>query len=484
MESSGKVSRRQRNARSRPGTKVELQFVNVVPNRQEQKAETQAIIRANAAHFHWRHNRPPRDKCKLKKSRDSVVHDHDEVNSCTSLQLKNTQLGFDVVDPFSSYECDLPRDFVNRCITFNAQVILPALFPGDADNFNIRANLLQLSISNPCMLHMFIIGALINSQGTPGAIPTDRIVHDVFRSRAEIVRRMSTVMGDPVEACKDINIFAITALVKIGQFKKVDVPLKTPNQGPLRSLQFMSSFGLMASDPVHFDGLSRLIELKGGLEKIEMPGLAALISFAGLLIGTRDLTAPRYPVVTLSCPPKEFIFQHQGAGFSIDQDLYIVLSMLNSYTMMIDDFSEGRKDLTATVLIDHRNTTQHALLSLPPMVGSSECYRLAALIYSLLVIFPLPYIASPFQCLVTQLKIALTGWDGSDQMLIWVLTMGGIGAMGLGERGWFVNKFRRAVARMGVRSWNEAREVIKMGLWFEATNDRDGIDFWLESQNV
>lgn len=159
----------------------------------------------------------------------------------------------------------------------------------------------------------------------------------------------------------------------------------------------------------------------------------------------------------------------------------MVLSMLNSYTIMIDDFCEGRKVVTASVLIDHRNTMQHALLSLPPRVGSSECYRLAALIYSLLVTFPMPYIAAPFQRLVTQLKIALDGWDGSDQMLIWVLTMGGIGAMGLSEREWFVNQFREAVTRMGVTTWNEAKEFIKRGLWFEATNDRDGNDFWLES---
>jgi hypothetical protein len=138
--------------------------------------------------------------------------------------------------------------------------------------------MLQLSISNPCMLHMFIMGALINSQGKLGVIPGNRIALDVFRSRAEIVRRMSIAMRDPAEACKDINIFAIVALAKSGQFKKVDVPLKTPKQGPLRSLQFMSSFGLTESDPVHFDGLSKLIELKGGLEKIEMSGLAALIS--------------------------------------------------------------------------------------------------------------------------------------------------------------------------------------------------------------
>jgi hypothetical protein len=79
--------------------------------------------------------------------------------------------------------------------------------------------------------------------------------------------------------------------------------------------------------------------------------------------------------------------------------------------------------------------------------------------------------------------MALSEWDGDDQMLVWVLAMGGIGAIGLGERGWFVNAFQRAVKRTGVTSWIEARDVIKRGLWFEATNDGDGHDLWLESQN-
>ena len=121
MESSRQASRQQRNARSRPGAKVdrELQFVNVVPNSQDQKTETRSIIRANAAHFHWRHNRL-RDKSKLKKSRHGAVSDGEEIIS-HPLPLLNTQLGFDVLDPFSSYDCELPRDFVNRCITYSKQ---------------------------------------------------------------------------------------------------------------------------------------------------------------------------------------------------------------------------------------------------------------------------------------------------------------------------------------------------------------------------
>ena len=205
----------------------------------------------------------------------------------------------------------------------------------------------------------------------------------------------------------------------------------------------------------------------------------------GIRFAVQHLTVPLFSFVPLSCPPKDFIFRYRGVGFGTDPDLYNIMSMLNSYTMMIDDFSEGRNVVAASVLIDHRNTTQHALLSLPPKTGSSECYRLAALIYNLLVIFPLPYVAAPFQRLVTQLKLALDEWDNDDGgMLLWVLAMGGIGAIGLGERDWFLLRFKEAAARTETRSWREARQIIKRGLWYEATNDGDGNDLWLDSQSI
>lgn len=168
-------------------------------------------------------------------------------------------------------------------------------------------------------------------------------------------------------------------------------------------------------------------------------------------------------------------------GFGTDQDIYIVTSMLRDYTMIIDDHCEGRQILTLSMLIDHRNATQHALLSLPPRSGTAECYRLAALIYSLLVTFPLPYSVAPFQYLVMQLMEALTIWDGDDDMLLWVLTLGGIGATGLDQRLWFVSNLQATASKIGIKSWSEARYVMTKGLWHEATNDGDGRDLWIES---
>ncbi|KAK9250380.1 hypothetical protein V1507DRAFT_36440 [Lipomyces tetrasporus] len=363
MESSRSASRQQRCARSCPATKIDLQFVNVRPDDQDQRTKTRAIVRANAAHFHWRHNRPPQEKAIVEQSGRGTVFLHDKRRPMNSTQ------GGPNVNPLPSYNCDFSQRLSQSL--HHAEVVLPALFPDGANSSNVRASLIQMSISNPCVLHIFITGALTNSpQGTLGDTPSDRIALDMFRSRAEMVRSLSIAIKDPVEACKDINIFAIVALAKAGKFQKVEeMPLKTPKQGPLKSLQLLNWLALSEIDPIHFDGLSKLIELKGGLEKIEIPGLAALISIAGLLVGTRECTAPRFPVVPLSCLSREFIFHGQGMGFGTDQDLYMVLSMLDSYTIMIDDFCEGRKIVTASVLIDHRNTTQHALLSLPPRVG-------------------------------------------------------------------------------------------------------------------
>lgn len=187
-------------------------------------------------------------------------------------------------------------------------------------------------------------------------------------------------------------------------------------------------------------------------------------------------------MVTLTSYSEEELNNQRRMLFGTDPGLDDVLSKLNSYTTMVDNFCEGRQIVPASVLIDQRNMTQHALLSLPPSVGTPECYRLAALIYSLLVTFPLPYSVAPFGYLVRQLKIALSEWDGDDHSLIWVLTMGGIGATGLGERIWFMKELQDAAVRIGVRSWPKLREIIKTGLWHETTNGRDGQDLWLDSK--
>lgn len=129
MPPSQKPTRHQRSAKSCPGSKIDLQFVTVKPDDSEQKTreKTRAIVRSNAAHFHWRHNRPPKDKAttttKKQLRHGAAVSRHDKKTSIHLLPISSIKLGTDV-DPFSSYDSKLPKALVNHCIAFST---LPAL---------------------------------------------------------------------------------------------------------------------------------------------------------------------------------------------------------------------------------------------------------------------------------------------------------------------------------------------------------------------
>jgi hypothetical protein len=129
MPPSQRTPRYQRCAKSYPDTKIDLQFVNVKPDDPDQGRQTRAVIRANAAHFHWRHNRPPKDKAKTKQTRHGDVTRHDKrIPSPLSPMSSSTQLAADI-DPFSSYNCNLPRALVNHCIAFSKPLAFLFIIP-------------------------------------------------------------------------------------------------------------------------------------------------------------------------------------------------------------------------------------------------------------------------------------------------------------------------------------------------------------------
>jgi hypothetical protein len=128
MPPSQRTPRYQRCTKSCPDTKIDLQFVNVKPDDPDQRRETRTVIRANAAHFHWRHNRPPKDKAKNKQTRRGDVTRHDEGIPSPSLPMSSTQLAADI-DPFSSYNCNLPKALVNHCIAFSMPLAFMFIFP-------------------------------------------------------------------------------------------------------------------------------------------------------------------------------------------------------------------------------------------------------------------------------------------------------------------------------------------------------------------
>jgi len=170
---------------------------------------------------------------------------------------------------------------------------------------------------------------------------------------------------------------------------------------------------------------------------------------------------------------------------------------MTDYTLVIDDYAQGRlMHLSMTAIIDQRNGTQHALMSLPsastyipdPRISEPlyEACRLAAIIYSIIVIFPFPACTAPFPELVTLLKKELESesvrrdWQRAGELILWILFMGGIASLGLGERRWYVEAVAGLAGRMGIINYDGAREILQNFLWLGSTSEGDALRIWSE----
>ena len=244
----------------------------------------------------------------------------------------------------------------------------------------------------------------------------------------------------------------------------------------------------------------------------------------GLMSACRFLQKPIFPFVahsndfavngrlSVSDQEREWVMStlgQLGSGFwevwglsttvEVNQ-LCMAIQHICDFTMVVENHVEGRwMPRTFTEIIDQRNFVQHSLMSLKTkqeLVDSNsvigeplyECCRLAVIVYSFLIVFPLPPVEGPFEALAAQLQMdwIVTGLDrptkSRSRILLWILVMGAIAAIGLPERPWFLSQIRTLSRRMGIGDWEEMKDVLQSFLWLPSASDLDGQDLWIEMQ--
>lgn len=173
-----------------------------------------------------------------------------------------------------------------------------------------------------------------------------------------------------------------------------------------------------------------------------------------------------------------------------------------------------RPDLT--LIIDQRNLIHFTVLTLPsatPRSSSSppiiypetiiyEATRLAILVFSAGIIFPLPAGSSPLPILMGLIQSILqhpnsplssstttsspssssssTPSPAANTLLIWTLTLGAIAAEESSARAWYVTTLGHELRRIGILSWDILRERLKEVLWFDRACEQAGKRLWAE----
>ncbi|EXJ74816.1 uncharacterized protein A1O5_01512 [Cladophialophora psammophila CBS 110553] len=463
---------------------------------------------------------PPRLRPRLSPASRSTSHSFIQV------------LGSGVLDPFQTYPSAFPSSLISQCHEYSLQVVWPGLTPRSVSGSESAAikGWFPMALNDTVALHSLLFGALshqrlnlLKGSTQPDDPAVIRLEQDMRRCEAESITLINKALRDPNNVITDAILVSVLAMatnawdLTLQRFQTQ--PATQPVFDPLlKSLQWLDVYGLLSAHPIHAAGLVQLVALRGGLKNIETTGLAAIISYSGVIQASRTLTQPVFPFIPLAddgdrtatlwgmlgtCPSElrdEFTYSSLfNLGLTVE--LAVVWVAIQRYEHGVEIFVDGAlPDLDLSRLCDRRNLIQHTLLSLPshtdlaPAARPRPIYepmRLAMLIYSLTVIFPLPPQTAPIALLTRQLKAALresdmrSSWSSSHQaqrLLMWILVIGGVAVRDVAEeRLWFVAALGRMSARTGIKKFDDLKKnVLKRILWLDRACDAAGRSLWAE----
>lgn len=188
--------------------------------------------------------------------------------------------------------------------------------------------------------------------------------------------------------------------------------------------------------------------------------------------------------------------RHHG----INDALFEVLEAIGAITLAISHHLQGKPaGLTIGQIAKTRTAVQKRLLFLPAAEELDatqatrpdlyECCRLTAIIFSVGVIFPIPNTYDVLQNRVRHLEAAIEAsgidnyGDECEEVLLWILILGGIAALDKPERTWFVLQLVRVVERSKME-WDAVEKSLGKFLWLDSACGAGGHVLWVEVMNM
>lgn len=175
-----------------------------------------------------------------------------------------------------------------------------------------------------------------------------------------------------------------------------------------------------------------------------------------------------------------------------------VMLDLQYVSVIIEAYTHGAlQNPNILALTSKRNSVHHALFSLPTLDEMEvltidqramyESCRVAAIIYDLSIIFPVPPSTGVVAKLVTMSQSILETTrlefmlGACARICIWVLFMAGCAAESMSdERAWFVGRLRMVLVSEAIFEWAIVRDVLNSYLWLSSAMDDAALKLWDE----
>ncbi|KAG4438807.1 hypothetical protein IFR05_005698 [Cadophora sp. M221] len=419
-------------------------------------------------------------------------------------------LGAGRVDPFSCYPGAgfKVHEVVDHSITY----LLPGLI---SDGSKAERSLCRAWFSSG-LKHPLLFHALAFA----GSIHLDFLRHEkiypdsqvALSHKLTVIQTLNEVLKDPQTAASRDEIILAILILASHETMNMSRAKSSPFHSPLRKAQWLNVYGNFRHVPEHLAAVMELLSLRGGLESLELYGLAEIIVGGDVVSSTRNLSKPSLPplkqadewikyVLRWAVVPPRLPVQKISCGFNayleygVTADMLSVFEAAGAITQAIQHYVEGQPvGLGLSAISRTRTAVQQRILSLPaaaelpeaqfPLVY--EACRISSIIYGIAVIFPIPNTYQLFQELVQKLQAAIEmsriecfGAVLAD-LYLWLLMIGGIAALDKPERCWYVGQLVAFARRIGVWEWSDVERVLGGFLWLESACEPGGRKLWEE----
>ncbi|KAE8397192.1 hypothetical protein BDV37DRAFT_289632 [Aspergillus pseudonomiae] len=427
------------------------------------------------------------------------------------------------IAPTMTYPWHHSSNITNTCRAYCASVLWPTLSPAASISEVSGMTWAHLVMHEPILMRAITFSSLSHqrlqwlNRFVPDCMFGEREQHYLRVCEMETIALLNQELKKSDRAASNPVILSVMCMAHnaIGiseeqQFRHV------PFTAPMRRLQRIDVHGGLRPNLMHFQGLISLIKLRGGLEAIDLPGLAPVVSLSDIVTSTAYHTPPSFPFLPLQVERKNYSLQEMLGYTMADVDRHYgrlrrvglttevmeVFYAMDVYMSIVDVYLKGNHIRTNySLMADQRNMVQYTLLTLPPISQLArlssyyqhhevlyEACRLAGCIYGSGVIFPLPPQSTPLAELSGLLKgtlkasDSLTGWKQPHARiaLFWVVTLGGIAAEGTMYREWYVSTLLEMTRYSQITCWADLRAIVVMLPWYDDACNDAGESLWLE----
>jgi len=150
----------------------------------------------------------------------------------------------------------------------------PGLFLQD----NIGAAWGPAAIADPVFLSACMYGAVVHMQRRLKGASAESQQHAVWQINNETIRRLHLILHDRARASSDGAIFAVLTLAYNAQLQSGPLNTDPHPRRPLQDLQWLAVYSSLPINLLHVQGLGTIIDMRGGLHQLTLPGLAPLLS--------------------------------------------------------------------------------------------------------------------------------------------------------------------------------------------------------------